>query len=320
MAADLPKQIGRYVVLGQLGHGARSRILQVRDPSSGQMYTLKHVVRHSEDDDRFVEQAEIEYEVSRQFDHPYLRKSFELKKMRTWKLGKVTQLYLLMEYFEGATLKQRCPTDLMQIITVFVKVAQGLEALHKMGYCHTDIKPKNVLINANGGLKIIDFGQCCLIGERKERIQGTPDFMAPEQVQRKIIDQRTDVFNLGASLYWVLTGQNYPTAMPKPATTELALTHVKDPPSPQEINSEVPTALSKLVMDCCQDHPVARPEGMREVIARLEVARHILERARSPEPLDRGQPPADLAESGEFAALEESTDSEDGDIERWLGL
>ncbi len=326
MSVDLPKQIGRYVVLGQLGRGARSVILQVRDPRNSKIYTLKHVLRQSPEDDRFIQQAENEYAISGQVTHQYLRKSLELKKIRKWL--KVTEMYLLMEYFESRTLKQQRPSDIGDIIDVFVKVAQGLEALHQMGYIHADIKPKNILVNNNGQLKIIDFGQSCPIGHRKERVQGTPDYMAPEQVSRGILDQRTDIFNVGASLYWSLTGQNYPTTMPKPTGTEISLTHTKNPPAPpEELNPQIPTALSKLVMDCCSLRPADRPDSMREFIARLEVSRHILDRRNGSEGA-KSHPKKleELEESGEFDAFEdifddsEDTSSTDGDSQSWLEI
>lgn len=314
------------MVLGELGHGARSRILQVRDPGDGKIYTLKHVLRESQEDDRFIEQAENEYAISRQFTHPFLRKSYELKKMRKW--FTLTQMYLLMEYFDSHTLKQEHPSEMMRIIEVFTKLAEGLDVLHQMGYIHADIKPKNILLDNDGGLKIIDFGQSCPIGHRKERVQGTPDYMAPEQVSRGIIDQRTDLFNVGASLYWSLTGQNYPTTMPKPTGTEIALTQTKHPPPPpEELNSKVPTALSKLAMDCCKLRSTDRPEGMREFIARLEVAKHILNRRSSKQADPKYS--EDLEETGEFDAFDDifdeadsadSADSDDQDAASQLGI
>ena len=85
--------------------------------------------------------------------------------------------------------------------------------MHQMGYVHCDIKPNNILRNDKGEVKVIDFGQSCKIGTVKERIQGTPDYIAPEQVARRPITVQTDVFNLGATLYWALTGKAHPDAL-----------------------------------------------------------------------------------------------------------
>jgi len=282
MTTELMPQIDKYNIIENLGKGAKSTIWKAQDSATGKVYTLKRVIKESDKDDRFLEQTETEYHISSKFTHPYLRKSFDLIRIRKWL--KTQELLLIMEYIEGSTLKQSKLTDIEEIIDVFIKVAQGLDELHGMGYLHTDIKPKNILVIPHNGIKIIDFGQSCPIGHRKKRIQGTPDFMAPEQVERGILDQRTDVFNLGASLYWVLTNQNFPTTMPKHhSSSDINIPQrVEDIPRPDHINPEVPTVLSKLVMDCCNYNINERPENMREVIARLEVANHLYYKQKHP--------------------------------------
>jgi serine/threonine protein kinase len=149
--------------------------------------------------------------------------------------------------------------------------------MHEANYLHTDIKPNNILITLTNGVKIIDFGQSCPIGFRKARIQGTPDYIAPEQVRRRPLTRQTDVFNLGATLYWALTGQAYPTMITKRGRHRDAGALLKKPvPTPQDINPEIPSALSRLVMESCADDPNRRPRDMKEVIGRLEMARHVL--------------------------------------------
>ena len=110
------------------------------------------------------------------------------------------------------------------------------------------------MVDKAGLVKLIDFGQSCRNGTIKERIQGTPDYIAPEQVQRKPITYRTDVFNLGATMYWLLTGRYIPTMMPNAGLstgihlragagkTRLA--------SPVELRPECSPGLSELVMAC----------------------------------------------------------------------
>ncbi len=286
MVSEIIKQIHKYQVLEQLGKGAKSIIWKAKDPHTGNLYALKHIIRESEEDDRFFQQAETEFNISRRFSHPYLRKAYDLVKIRKWL--KAQELILLLEYVEGRSLKQHRPTQINEIIDIFIKVAQGLDAMHQEGYLHTDIKPKNILVIPNNGIKIIDFGQSCPIGHRKRRIQGTPDYMAPEQVRREVLDQRTDVFNFGASLYWVLTNKPFPTIMPKSGDmNEVIVPHSQATiPRPDQLNPEIPSALSKLVMDCCNYEIKARPENMREVIARLEVAKHLYNKPRTTDTME----------------------------------
>jgi serine/threonine-protein kinase len=138
-----------------------------------------------------------------------------------------------------------------------------------MGYAHCDLKPNNILVNAKGEVKIIDFGQACRLGSVKERIQGTPDFIAPEQVKRDSITAKTDVFNFGATLYASLTGRNIPTLYTvKKGDNSFLVDDVI--PSPRDVEPEVPEQLSNLVMECIRTNPSKRPE-LTDVIRRLEV-------------------------------------------------
>jgi len=303
MVDNTLQTIDKYIVLESLGKGAKSTIWKVEDPTDGTTYTLKRVIRESKEDDRFLEQMKTEYAVSSNVEHPYLRKSFELKRIPRW--IKTAELLLLLEFVEGKTLKQATPTDIEVVINIFQKVADGLDSLHQFGYIHADVKPKNILLTADSAVKIIDFGQSCPIGHRKQRIQGTPEYMAPEQVERGILDQRTDVFNLGASMYWVLTGQNFPTTMTRQGSSDVTLAGPRTAPRPDELNPEVPTALAKLTVDCCNYNPNDRPENMREVLARLEVARHLLMRQRYPE---RFASKKRVAESEEVRSLDDTAE------------
>jgi serine/threonine-protein kinase len=181
-----------------------------------------------------------------------------------------------MELVDGKPLDVKPPTDLMDICDTFIQSAEGLRAMHQMGYAHCDIKPNNILRNEKGNVKIIDFGQSCKIGTVKERIQGTPDFIAPEQVARRPISVQTDVFNLGATLYWVLTGKHIPTLYTVSKKGEHSFLLDTRIDSPQDLNPKVPTAVSNLVLECVSTKPQKRPADMDAVIQRLELGKHIL--------------------------------------------
>jgi serine/threonine-protein kinase len=271
----MAQKLLHYDVLERLGEGARSTIYLVQDPDSRQVYALKHVVRTDAKDIRFIEQMETEFEISRQFTHPNLRRSFDLKIIKTLLL-KVNEAFLVMELVDGKPLDVKPPTDLMDICDTFIQAAEGLRAMHQMGYAHCDIKPNNILRNDKGMVKIIDFGQSCKIGTVKERIQGTPDFIAPEQVARRPISVQTDVFNLGATLYWVLTGKHIPTLYTVSKKGEHSFLLDTRIDSPQDLNPKVPTAVSNLVLECVSTKPQKRPADMDAVIQRLELGKHIL--------------------------------------------
>src|SRR4051812_46449626 len=131
----MAQKLLHYEVLERLGEGARSTIYSVVDPTTRQLFALKHVVRAEPKDLRFIEQMETEYEISRQFSHPNLRRSYDLKIVKTLLL-KVSEAYLLMELVDGKPLDVRPPSDMMEILDTFILVAQGLKAMHQMGYVH----------------------------------------------------------------------------------------------------------------------------------------------------------------------------------------
>jgi serine/threonine-protein kinase len=257
-----------YDVIGTLGYGARSTIFVVKDKENN-VFALKRVVKNSAADQRFLEQAIHEHEVCQKFNHPSIRKSYKLIRQR--KLIRTTEVIVLMEMVDGLTLEQLRPKRMLDICRIFQDTAIALGVMHRAGWVHADIKPSNILVTGKDMVKIIDFGQSCTIGTRKERIQGTPDYIAPEQVERKEITPKTDVFNLGATMYWLLTGQHVPTMIPKGKPT-MTLKKMDSCPPPKELNPAVPPALSSLVMQCVEPDPWDRPTSMTQVYERLELA------------------------------------------------
>jgi serine/threonine-protein kinase len=274
-------QLLHHDIVEQLGEGAGSVIYSVRDPATGRMFALKHVLRRKEKDIRFIEQMENEYEVSRQFTHPNLRKSFELKINKTLLLRK-TEAFLVMELFDGKPLDVRPPSGLLETVDIFIQTAQGLQAMHALGYVHCDIKPNNILRNLKGNVKVIDFGQSTRIGMTKERIQGTPDYIAPEQVERRPITVQTDIYNLGATIYWALTGKPIPTQYTVSRGGKYGFLLDTLIQSPQELNPKVPLPLSNLVMECISTSPRKRPPDMEQAIMRLELSKHVLQKEANP--------------------------------------
>lgn len=266
-----------YSIIRKLGDGARSQVYLVRKSETNEQFALKRVVREDHEDTRFLDQAINEYQVSTRFSHDALRKCFDLKRIR--KVLKLTEVLCLMEFVDGISLDKHRPERIDDIVDVFIRVAYGLEHVHKQGFLHTDIKPNNILITPSGAVKIIDFGQACPIGFQKPRIQGTPDYIAPEQVERLPLGQSTDAFNFGATMYWALTGRTYPTLITKGRKRQSSK-DITTPPSPQELNEHIPPVLSRLVMECCQQDPRDRPRDMHEIAGRLETAHHLLAQRR----------------------------------------
>ena len=154
--------------------------------STGEVLALKRVVKRTSEDTRFLDQAINEHEVGSQFKHPAIRKILDIHRVKRWMSLK--EIRVIMEYVKGQSVQQNRPTDVIEAVRVFLEVAAALGHMNTKGFVHADTKPNNIIVSAEGTVKVIDFGQSCPIGTVKSRIQGTPDFIAPEQVHRRPLD------------------------------------------------------------------------------------------------------------------------------------
>ncbi len=299
MSEPEPKKKGDvvegYRILAELGRGAASIIYLVQDPKTKQVWALKHVEKKNPKEQRFLDQAELEYRTSQAVGHAGVRHIERVIKKGS--LLSVKELYLVMELVDGISLHEMTTISLTDAVDVFRQVASGMAAMHDAGYVHADMKPHNVIVGPDfdGKLvaKIIDLGQSCKVGTVKERIQGTPDYIAPEQVHRREITCKTDIYNLGATMYWVLTRRNIPTAMgakPDSLVGSLDDSLIEKPRPVHELNPEVPERLSKLIAECVEVAPEKRPETMHKVADRLDLIYGILKAAE-----DDASAPTDVA-------------------------
>ena len=274
-------EIAGMRVLTHLGSGAASQLYLVQDVKSKHVWTLKHIRKQTEKDQRFLDQADMEYTVGSQVRHPSIRRVERVIKNR--RVLRVTEMYLVMEFVDGLSLDRHPPKSFLEAANIFEQVSGGLYAFHQQGYVHADMKPNNIIWTDEHLAKIIDLGQSCTIGTTKERIQGTIDYIAPEQVHRREITPATDTYNLGATMYWCLTGRHIPTAMSQ--RTGLGIARDTDslalPTPPVELVANLPVSLSELIMEMVQPDPKKRP-GMQDVHHRLQVI-HIRLQARGVE-------------------------------------
>lgn len=280
-----------YRILSEIGQGAASIIYLVQDPRNKRIWSLKHVVKEEPKDQRFLDQAENEYDVASRLRSSHIRGVERLIK-RKERLVATKELWLVMEFVDGAALDREPPETFEEAAFIFEQVARGLADMHEAGFVHADMKPNNIVVNDHRQAKIIDLGQSCTIGTIKERIQGTPDYIAPEQVHRREITPRTDIFNLGATMYWALTRQNIPTALAKETSLVGSREdHLIEPARrPIEINPRVHRFFDELVMDCIEVDPEKRPESMTVVAEKLNLIHGVL-RAERERAHANGEPP-----------------------------
>ncbi len=273
-----PKKPGEVVegfrILAEIGRGAASIIYLVQDPKTKQVWAMKHVKKDNDKDQRFLDQAEEEYRIASRIKSDTIRKIERLLRKREGLLS-TSELFLVMEHIDGSSIEREPPVTFEDAVDIFEQVARGLTDMHREGFVHADMKPNNVIVNSELIAKIIDLGQSCKIGTIKQRIQGTPDYIAPEQVHRKAITPKTDVYNLGATMYWVLTRHFVPTALT--GKTDSLVQGLDDAliPRPKpihDLNPRCPDLLAKLVMECVVTDSDKRPQ-MESVVERLNLVR-----------------------------------------------
>jgi len=253
-----PKLSGmKYRVVNQLGTGAGSTILLISDKTSGgKRYALKVVRKQDPEDDVYVQQALTEYEAAKKLNHPAIAKVFDCRLKKSW--FKVKGVELLIEYVEGKTLDEIEGPQLGQLVLIFCQVSSALTHMHRRGVYHGDLKPSNIMLNKAGQVKLIDFGTAWVRGQDKHRVQGTPQYIAPEQAIEKVVDEKTDVYNFGATMYRMFTGRYVQQGIPKPGEDRKLM-------PPLKVNPRIPAALNELIIASVSLDPSKRPAGMFEI-------------------------------------------------------
>jgi serine/threonine protein kinase len=263
-------RIGKFEVLGELGRGAHSTILHVRRGEDRKAYALKIVRVDMPEHRKFLDQGRHEFRIGQMLDHPNLVKIIALEEEKDW-LFRVRKAQLLIEYVDGKTLDVLSPVPVRMLVPVFAQVAAGLVHMHRRGVMHADLKPNNLILSRDRTAKVIDYGLAWVKGEEKGRVQGTPEYMAPETARDKLVSERSDVYNLGATMYRLVTGHLPPCAVPQPGA--LAATAKTWKALLRPVAMYAPTApkgLSDLIHRCLEYDPHRRPERMSVVQEELD--------------------------------------------------
>lgn len=203
-----PKQIGPYAIDGTLGRGGMGVVYLARDPKLGREIALKVLPPHLATDPEALARFTREAQMLATINHPNIATIHSLEEDNGVH-------FLTMEHIHGETLAEIVrgePLPLEEALPYFQQIAKGLEAAHKKGLIHRDLKPLNIMVTADGLAKILDFGlaKSNLIPDNisiaQEVVRGTPGYMSPEQLRGEEVDQRADNWAYGCILYECLTG------------------------------------------------------------------------------------------------------------------
>jgi len=258
----------RYEVIEELGSGGMGKVYRVFDKKIEEEVALKLIRPEISSDKKTIERFRNELKVSRKIAHRNVCKMYDLGE-------KEGAHYITMEYVPGESLKSMIgmmgQLSAGQVVFIAKQVCEGLAEAHRLGVVHRDLKPSNIIIDREGNTHIMDFGIARSLRAKgitgPGKIIGTPEYMSPEQVDGKEVDQRSDIYSLGVILYEMTTGR-----LPFKGDTPLsiALKHkTETPKDPREINIQIPEDLSRLILRCMNKDKEKRYQEAKELLAEL---------------------------------------------------
>ncbi|GAB4216718.1 MAG: Stk1 family PASTA domain-containing Ser/Thr kinase [Roseiflexaceae bacterium] len=253
----------RYELERKIGEGGMARVYRGRDLRLNRPIAVKVLHPHYSADANFLARFHHEAQAAANLRHPNVVDVYDVGQD-----GDVH--YIVMEFVDGQDLKalilQQGPLPIEQAVLIARAVAEGLDAAHRVGLVHRDIKPQNIIVGADGQVKITDFGiaKSGLSTSATETgvIFGTADYLSPEQARGQTATVLSDVYALGVTLFEMLTGR---LPFSGESSIAVAMQHVsEDPPPPSMFNARIPQQLEALVLRALSKDPARRPASARE--------------------------------------------------------
>ena len=257
---------GRYRILGLLGRGGMGEVYRATDLALGQSVALKFLPEEASRNPRLLERFHGEVRVARQVSHPNV--------CRVYDIGEAEGTpFISMEYVDGEDLASlllrigRLPAD--KAVETARKLCAGLAAAHDRGVIHRDLKPQNIMLNKRGDVLIMDFGLAAIAGQLSgaEVRNGTPAYMAPEQLKGAEVTAKSDIYALGLVLYELFTGKR-----PYEAKNLQQLIDMQESAqlgSMTTIAADIDPAVEKVIRRCLSPDPARRPATPIAVAAAL---------------------------------------------------
>ena len=265
------KTIGPYRILEQIGIGGMAVVYKAYQPNMDRYVAVKVLPSHLSKDPDFVKRFQREARAIARLEHAHI--------LPVHDYGEFDGItYLVVRYVQAGTLKDRMgagPSSLDEVNRLIGQIGSALDYAHRMGIIHRDVKPGNVLVDAQGDTYLTDFGLARML-EPTQQITasgvglGTPAYMSPEQGQGVKVDHRSDIYSLGVILYEMLTGR-----VPYEAETPMAvvLKHITDElPLPRTVNPNVPEAVERVILKALAKEPSDRFQTAGDLVQALTEA------------------------------------------------
>jgi serine/threonine protein kinase len=287
-------RLGVFQIRGRLGGGGQGDVYQAHDSRLGREVAIKVLAGGILRDPERLARFEQEARILASLNHPHIGAVYELREEDHLH-------FLVLELVAGETLSDRIvqgPIPVKEVLGICIPIAEALEAAHERGIIHRDLKPANIMLNAKGGVKVLDFGiakalelkPCDRSDEPSrpiakpqqfatgDRILGTPAYMSPEQMQGLAVDCRTDIWAFGILIQEMLTGQN---AFQTYQVQKSAYCVVQQTPhSVAQYCPNAPPRMVRMLERALQTNPEDRYQNMTELLAELREICHAMESGR----------------------------------------
>jgi serine/threonine protein kinase len=280
--AILPgKRLGPYEILSAIGAGGMGEVYRARDTRLDRIVAIKVLPAHLADRSELRERFEREARTIASLNHPHICVLHDIGRQDGTD-------FLVMEYLEGETLAARLlkgPLPLEHVLQYAIEISDALDKAHRKGVTHRDLKPGNIMLTKSSS-KLLDFGLAKLRQDvapatplsklptaqdnltAKGTILGTLQYIAPEQLEGKEVDARTDIFAFGAVVYEMATGKKCFEG--KSQASVISAIMSSDPPSMSSLQPMTPPALDRVVKKCLGKDPENRWQSARDVTDELE--------------------------------------------------
>ena len=258
----------RYEIIEELGKGGMGRVYRVEDTKLEQEVALKLIKPEIAKDKKTIERFRNELKLARNIRHKNVCGMFDLGETEG-------AHFITMEYVRGEDLRSSIrrfgQLPIGKSISIASQICDGLAEAHRQGVVHRDLKSNNIMIDKEGNVRIMDFGIARSLEAKGITgagvMIGTPEYMSPEQVEGKDVDQRSDIYSLGVILYEMVTGR-VPFEGETPFTVGVKQKS-ETPQNPKEINSQIPDDLNQVILHCLEKDKENRCQSAEEVRSEL---------------------------------------------------
>jgi eukaryotic-like serine/threonine-protein kinase len=308
------ERLGPYQIVGKLGRGGMGTVYEGVNLETGEPAAVKLLSAALAEEEGFRVRFEAEIETLRKLNHPNIVKLFGFGEENT-------HLFYAMELIDGNSLEEELSRgrrfDWREVVRIVIEICHALRHAHDRGVIHRDIKPGNLLLASNGQVKLSDFGIARLFGNTRltsaGSVLGTAEYMAPEQAAGKPVDQRSDLYSLGAVMYVLLARR--PVFLGKSMGEVIYKQQFETPEPLHQHNDDIPKELEHIILQLLEKDPARRIPNATILGRCLEAMQHALPSPALTMQADpsyyKDEPPSDKSTESDAAVLEPGETWED---------